>query len=64
MTLTSSGQISINDINGEFGRSGRTANRSLKELSVASFSQRIDYESSYSRIYQASFYFERVKIKN
>ena len=33
MTLTSSGQISINDINGEFGRSGTTANSSLKELS-------------------------------
>jgi len=33
MTLTSSGQISISDINGEFGRSGTTANTSLKELS-------------------------------
>tara|TARA_R100000278_G_scaffold105030_1_gene81428 strand:+ start:2407 stop:3471 length:1065 start_codon:yes stop_codon:yes gene_type:complete len=33
MTLTSSGQISINDINGEFGRSGTTADSSLKELS-------------------------------
>jgi len=33
MTLTSSGQISISDINGEFGRSGSTANSSLKELS-------------------------------
>ena len=33
MTLTSSGQISINDINGEFGRSGTTANSSLEDLS-------------------------------
>ena len=33
MTLTSSGQISISDINGEFGRSGTTANSSLEDLS-------------------------------
>ena len=29
MALTSSGQISMNDINVEFGRSGTTANSSL-----------------------------------
>ena len=29
MSLTASGQISISDINGEFGRSGTTANSSL-----------------------------------
>ena len=33
MTLTASGQISISDINGEFGRSGTTANSSLEDLS-------------------------------
>lgn len=33
MTLTASGQISMNDINGEFGRSGTTANSSLEDLS-------------------------------
>ena len=33
MALTSSGQISINDINVEFGRSGDTANSSLEDLS-------------------------------
>ena len=33
MALTSSGQISINDINVEFGRSGTTANSSLEDLS-------------------------------
>jgi hypothetical protein len=33
MSLTSSGQISISDINGEFGRSGTTANSSLEDLS-------------------------------
>ena len=33
MTLTSSGQIKISDINGEFGRSGTTANSSLEDLS-------------------------------
>ena len=33
MTLTSSGQISISDINGEFGRSSTTANSSLEDLS-------------------------------
>ena len=33
MTLTASGQISINDINGEFGRSGTTSNSSLEDLS-------------------------------
>jgi len=36
MTLTSSGQISISDINGEFGRSGTTANSSLEDLSDGS----------------------------
>ena len=33
MSLTASGQISISDINGEFGRSGTTANSSLEDLS-------------------------------
>ena len=33
MALTSSGQISMNDINVEFGRSGTTANSSLEDLS-------------------------------
>ena len=33
MTLTASGQISMNDINVEFGRSGTTANSSLEDLS-------------------------------
>ena len=33
MALTSSGQISMNDINAEFGRSGTTANSSLEDLS-------------------------------
>ena len=33
MALTASGQISISDINGEFGRSGTTANSSLEDLS-------------------------------
>jgi len=33
MALTSSGQISINDINVEFGRSGTTADSSLEDLS-------------------------------
>lgn len=33
MALTASGQISINDINVEFGRSGTTANSSLEDLS-------------------------------
>tara|TARA_R110002126_G_scaffold138227_5_gene282570 strand:- start:893 stop:1510 length:618 start_codon:yes stop_codon:yes gene_type:complete len=33
MTLTASGQMSINDINVEFGRSGTTANSSLAGLS-------------------------------
>ena len=33
MALTASGQISMNDINGEFGRSGTTANSSLEDLS-------------------------------
>ena len=33
MSLTASGQISMNDINGEFGRSGTTANSSLEDLS-------------------------------
>ncbi len=33
MTLTASGQMSINDINVEFGRSGTTANSSLEDLS-------------------------------
>jgi len=33
MTLTASGQMSINDINVEFGRSGTTANSSLTGLS-------------------------------
>ena len=33
MSLTASGQISMNDINVEFGRSGTTANSSLEDLS-------------------------------
>jgi len=33
MALPASGEISINDINVEFGRSGTTANSSLEDLS-------------------------------